>query len=551
MRPTPTAGINGLWPGCVRAAWLCAAMLMLAACGGGGGDKGGPGPAGAELQVAVVFPGASTGQTLFVNSQPSGIDCGLTCSTRFALDTSVTLTAAVPSGFRLSGWGGACSGTVVTCTVRMSGARSVTVTYVVASLASGWTDFELLGAADAGGARVGIDGAGRATAVWLQRDAGVSRRSVWTSRRAPGGEWSAPALLESIDTDFVDVAVAVDASSGRRVAVWRGATSPQVFARAADAAGVWSTPTLINGPGNNINDLQVGIDSSGNAVAVWSQTPSGSTVTSIWSNRAGSAGVWQLATQVAVAEHDRQDLDPSLAVSANGQAFLVWTRNSSDVMASQAGPAGPWSTPSVLAAGAVSTGVAAPRVAADANGHAMAVWAQGARNGSNQIETTLAARRFASGAWQGSAAFLYTPVVTPLLSDVRLSVNGTGQFVAIWAQADASIRAVKTDAAGTWGAAAVVRAAGLELLSPPQIGLDAAGGAYATWVERSASSAGTAELWSNRLTAGGTWLPGAAQRFTPDAAGDPRIAMNDRGDAAIAYLGSGSRVIVYHLTTAR
>ena len=550
MRPTPPARLNGLRPGWARAAWLCAAMSMLAACGGGGDDKGGTGPVNAELQVTVVFPGASTGQTRFVSSQPTGIDCGLRCSTRFSRDTTVTLTAAVPSGFVFSGWGGACSGTAVTCTVRMSGARSVTVTFGIAPPASGWTDFELLGAADAGAVRVGIDAAGQATAVWLQRDAGVSRRSVWTSRRAAGGEWSAPALLESIDTDFFEVEVAVDANSGRRVTVWRGATSPEVFARAADAAGVWGTTARINGPGNNINDLQVGIDGSGNAVAVWSQTPSGSTVTSIWSNRAGSAGVWQLATPVAVAEND-QDLDPSLAVSANGQAFVVWTRNGSGVMASQAGPAGPWSTPSVLAAGAVSTGVAAPRVAADANGNAMAVWAQGARNGSNQIETTLAAKRFASSAWQGNAALLYTPAVTPLLSDVRLSVNGPGQFVAIWAQADASIRAAQTDAAGAWGAAAFVRAAGLELFSPPQIGLDAAGGAYATWVERSAGSAGTPELWSNRLTAGGAWLPGSAQRFTPDAVGDPRIAMNDRGDAAIAYLGSGSRVIVYHLTTGR
>jgi len=129
--PSPAAYLDGLWPGWARAVWLCAAMSMLAACGGGD-DKGGTGPVDAELQVAVVFPGASTGQTVFVISQPTGIDCGLRCSTRFALDTLVTLTAIVPNGFRFSGWVGACSGTALTCTVRMSGARSVTVTFVVA-----------------------------------------------------------------------------------------------------------------------------------------------------------------------------------------------------------------------------------------------------------------------------------------------------------------------------------------------------------------------------------------------------------------------------------
>ncbi len=111
-------------------------MSMLAACGGGG-DESGTGPVGVELQVVVVFPGASTGQTSLVSSQPAGINCNLACSTRFSLDTLVTLTATVPSGFRFSGWSGDCSGTSLTCTVRMNGGRSATATFAVVPAASG------------------------------------------------------------------------------------------------------------------------------------------------------------------------------------------------------------------------------------------------------------------------------------------------------------------------------------------------------------------------------------------------------------------------------
>ena len=553
-RAVPWTRLQGRLRRHATAAWLCAALSMLAACGGGGGDAGDAAPVDAELRVAPVYPGASIAQHTWISSHPAGIDCGLLCSTRFALGTLVSLTATAPSGLRFSGWSGACIGAALTCTVSMVGARSVTAMFVATPQAGGWSDALVMSAPGAGAARVGIDAVGRATAVWLQTDPAASRRSVWASRRAPGGQWSAPALLESSDTDFFEVELAVDANSGRLVAVWRGATSPEVFARSADATGTWGATARINAPGNNINDLQVGIDANGQAVAVWSQTPVGSTLTSIWSNRTADAGAWQGALQVALAANDRQDLDPSLAVSANGQAFVVWTRNGSGVMASHAGAAAPWSTPSVLAAGVVSTGVAAPRVVADANGNAMAVWAQGARNSSNQVETTLAAKRFANGAWQGSATTLYTPVVTSLLSQARLAVNGPGQFAAIWAQADTSIRATQTASAGTWGAATTVRAAGQELFSLPLVGLDAAGSLFGTWTQRATTGAGTPELWLNRSTAGSGWAQAAVHQTTSGASGDPRIAMNEGGDAVLVWVqngNDGSRVLSRHFTPAR
>jgi DNA-binding beta-propeller fold protein YncE len=62
-------------------------------------------------------------------SSPSGIDCGGTCSARFAAGSMVTLTATPDSGSTFAGWSGAgCSGTG-TCMVTMGSDRAATAAF--------------------------------------------------------------------------------------------------------------------------------------------------------------------------------------------------------------------------------------------------------------------------------------------------------------------------------------------------------------------------------------------------------------------------------------
>ena len=63
-----------------------------------------------------------------VVSNPSGIDCGSNCSASYSNGTQVTLTANPASGYRFSGWGGACSGTG-SCKVAMTAARTVSASF--------------------------------------------------------------------------------------------------------------------------------------------------------------------------------------------------------------------------------------------------------------------------------------------------------------------------------------------------------------------------------------------------------------------------------------
>jgi hypothetical protein len=66
-----------------------------------------------------------------VTSAPTGIDCGATCTGTFAIGTSVVLTAAAETGSTFGGWGGACTGTSLTCTVTLSAATTVTAAFDV------------------------------------------------------------------------------------------------------------------------------------------------------------------------------------------------------------------------------------------------------------------------------------------------------------------------------------------------------------------------------------------------------------------------------------
>src|SRR5215475_6236379 len=65
-----------------------------------------------------------------VTSVPAGVNCGTDCTENYPRGTSVTLMAAAASGYHFNTWSGDCTGNAVTCTLTMSGARNVGVTFV-------------------------------------------------------------------------------------------------------------------------------------------------------------------------------------------------------------------------------------------------------------------------------------------------------------------------------------------------------------------------------------------------------------------------------------
>jgi hypothetical protein len=76
--------------------------------------------------LTITKSGTGTGT---VTSNPSGINCGATCSYQFAPNTSVTLTATTDPGSVFGGWSGDATGSSTTATVTMSANKNVTVTF--------------------------------------------------------------------------------------------------------------------------------------------------------------------------------------------------------------------------------------------------------------------------------------------------------------------------------------------------------------------------------------------------------------------------------------
>ncbi len=77
-----------------------------------------------EHQLTVARSGLGSGTV-----SGTGIDCGATCSQRYASGTTVTLTAAAGTGSSFTGWSGACAGTSGTCVVTMTAPQTVTATF--------------------------------------------------------------------------------------------------------------------------------------------------------------------------------------------------------------------------------------------------------------------------------------------------------------------------------------------------------------------------------------------------------------------------------------
>jgi hypothetical protein len=76
--------------------------------------------------LTVTKAGSGTGT---VTSNPSGINCGATCSYQFLYGTSVVLTATPDSSSAFSGWSGDTVGTDTTITVTMNSNKNVTATF--------------------------------------------------------------------------------------------------------------------------------------------------------------------------------------------------------------------------------------------------------------------------------------------------------------------------------------------------------------------------------------------------------------------------------------
>jgi hypothetical protein len=150
---------------------------------------------------------SKTGQGT-VTSNPSGINCGATCSTNFFSPTAVTLTANADPGWVFSGWSGACAGTG-TCQVTMDAPRSAHATFTQVVIAARRGD---------------VNGDGKADLFWREPAPGVGL-SWWTMN----GNASTGANYYQVSPEWQVADVADLSGDGKADMIWRRASDGATY----------------------------------------------------------------------------------------------------------------------------------------------------------------------------------------------------------------------------------------------------------------------------------------------------------------------------------
>jgi Divergent InlB B-repeat domain len=97
--------------------WLAATpFLMSSSCN----TSSNPPPPTTTYSLDINKTGPGT-----ITSSPAGIDCGASCSSTFAINASITLTATPDANAKFEGWATDCTGSSSTCTVKMEDSSKV------------------------------------------------------------------------------------------------------------------------------------------------------------------------------------------------------------------------------------------------------------------------------------------------------------------------------------------------------------------------------------------------------------------------------------------
>jgi hypothetical protein len=343
-----------------------------------------------------------------------------------------------------------------------------------------------------------------------------------------GGAWSAPTLIELDNTrDAQHPRTAIDAS-GNALAVWDQSDGARdnILANRYDAASGWSTASLMETGNSFAYAPQIGFDDNGNALTVWEQ--SDGTRYNIWSRRYEPASGWSAPVQIEADPNNAESAQ--IAVSADGSAIAVWEQSNGTrpvIWANRYAPSTGWLTPSRIQSDVTGDGFF-PQVAIDANGNATAVWHQ--TDGTRY--NIWAARYGASGGWE-AAALVEADTGDAVYPQVGVDANGNA--IAVWEQRDGTRLNIAANrySNGSWGTPALIESNDSGAALKPQIGVDAAGNAFAVWVQEDAARL---SIWSNHYTAGTTW--GTAALLETDNTGDaddPKIAVNPSGVAHVIW----------------
>lgn len=473
---------------------LIAAMMAaaLVACGGGGGGRtSGDSP---DPGTQVPPPGPDEVVALTVASFLPAMASGVSRTTEISATFSQPLLASTvtPANLRFTHQGAAVPGTLSYDAaqskvkfVPQQAALDVLANYTVT-------------------AGTGLqDTAGRS----------LEAERSWTFRTADG-HWQGPRQLEAASGNAMYQDVAVD-REGNATATWIAADGAGVYQfRAAHytPTGGWGGAYTVNVQnGLAVRNLSFRLDGQGNGLAIWMQLAAPMSIaTQLWSARYVKGQGWE--APVLVDTHDDGTARAvSLAVSAAGEAFAVWTwpidaggfSQEDDVWAARFSAASGWEAPVHLG----TTGPRwpnlkrgqPPRVMVDTAGNAYVLWIE-----IGTSDPVWFARYAAGSGWQPPAALAGVPAGEP--GAPALAVSGDGQVLALWTLRNgnnAIWSSLLASPAGNWSTPALLDGVGESY--PLRAVADGAGAFHLMWERHTLAGCTESSVHYGKYVPGTGW----------------------------------------------
>jgi hypothetical protein len=379
-------------------------------------------------------------------------------------------------------------------------------------------------------ARVVMDPAGNATAVWFRTTTGVGE--VKASHRPAGGTWTEPVTISDPEriANQADVVVAPD---GTVTAAWLATegSDRRVEGATMTPSGLWSGPGLVAAKAE-LEAPHLAVDGAGNVTVVFLEYRSPNYV--VRASTRPAQGDWTLPVDLSDDAHSSTGAQVAMD-RTTGKATAVWqTFDGSDslIYARQRPLGGAWSSREPISEAGQDAG-SSPRVTVDAQGTATVVYPRYLAGVYYAATTSLPV----GGTWSTPAPLTPTD---DNVQGIAVTADRTGHTVAVW----------RRDVDGTYVVEARTRApngtwSDLDTVSNPATqaaslaaGTSPDGTTYVLW-HRFDSPAST--LVVSRRPAGGAWTD------PQDLAGDSGQALSvdrsiafDAGSDALVTFGTPS-----------
>lgn len=342
--------------------------------------------------------------------------------------------------------------------------------------------------------------------------------------------WGTAARIFNGVDDAENLHVVMD-PLGNALVVWDVPTSSGgsinvIRARLYTPTGGWSAIELLSEPAGSWDARapHAGFDAAGNAIVVWHQTDtSGGSGNSIIMARRYIGGVWDQPQELSN-NAAGDGVNPRVAVTSGGEAFVVWRQESggtNDINALRCDTTSAVCDPVVVVdadAGNASDHRIAVYHTGSANGLvAYAVWKQndGTRN-------NIWANRYASGAW-GTAALVESDDAGTA-SDPQIAVDRLGHATMVWHQSDGTRNNIwaASYASSGWTNPALVDTDDTAGAINPQVAFGSPTDPFVVWQQGDGTRF---NIWSKRSSSG-LWFPNASTIENDDAGGaeNPQLA---------------------------